>query len=512
MSRDDAFEAWRRRALDADILEIAQSGIVKAQLRKKSQEHVGPCPMCGGGSNATGKKRLPDGFAVNPKKRVFNCRRGGAGGDVIAMVMHACGVPFLAACEMITGEPPPAQGSVISEETKQKTEELKAEAAERERRRIADDNIYRQREIRTVRDIYNHAHPFAGSSAEIYAGIRGLVFPPAPADRAAPIKCVEAMPYHVDKDTIVHRGPAMVAPIINAKREFQGLHFTYLDLSSEKGKIRIERDGEPLDAKKSRGSKQGNFVALCGPPAPETLVIGEAIEKTIAVQMALASTGMDLSAAAFWSACDLGNLAGKSAATVVHPTLKSEKTGRPIKVAGGSPDLTAAAIEIPDSVVDLVLLGDSTSDPFTTHLAMGRAAARYERPGRTVRIAWAPEGVDFDDLLREARGDEALTAAALRQIADIVVAALPYVAEPVLPAPVPLSAEDLRKAGLAALDVERVRLRSAEGDARAIVLQEAATRPARSPAPARSRKPWPRPCWKPQHLKPASSRISAPRP
>ncbi|KRR25929.1 phage/plasmid primase, P4 family [Bradyrhizobium retamae] len=472
MSRDDAFETWRRRALDADILEVALSGIVKAQLRKKSREHVGPCPMCGGGSNVKGKKRAPDGFAVNPAKRVFNCRRGGAGGDVIAMVMHTCGVPFLAACELITGEPPPAQGSVISEETKLKSEQLKAEAAERERRRIEDDNIYRAREIRTVRDIYDHAHPFAGSSAEVYAGIRGLVFPPAPADRAAPIKCVEAMPYHIDKDTIVHRGPAMVAPIISANREFRGLHFTYLDLSGEKGKIQIEHEGELLDAKKSRGSKQGNFVALYGPPAPETLVIGEAIEKTIAVYMALSAAGEDLSSAAFWSACDLGNLAGKSAATVVHPTLKSEKTGPPIKVAGSAPDLTAPAIEIPDSVTDLVLLGDSTSDPFSTKLAMARASARYERPGRTVRIAWAPAGADFDDLLREAKGDGALTAAALQQIAGIFHAATPFVAEP---EPKLLSPDELRRVGLAALDQEIQRLRDTEGqNARANVLQEVA--------------------------------------
>jgi putative DNA primase/helicase len=45
---------------------------------------------------------------------------------------------------------------------------------------------------------------------------------------------------------------------------------------------------------------------------------------------------------------------------------------------------------------------------------------------------------------------------------------------PAFAEPQPLSAEDLRKAGLAALDVESARLRSAEGDARAIVLQEAA--------------------------------------
>lgn len=467
MAFDDAFEAWRRRALDKNILETAQSGIVGAQLTKKSREHVGACPMCGGGTDAKGKKRKADGFAVNPTKGVFNCRRGGVGGDVIAMVMHAKGVSFHEACELITGEPPPARGSVITEETRRKSEELQAEAAERERRRIEDDNIYRQREIRTVRDIYKYAHAFEGSSAEIYAGIRGLVFPPAPADRAAPIKCVEAMPYHVDKDTVVHRGPAMVAPIINADREFQGLHFTYLDLTSEKGKLRLEYEGEPLDAKKSRGSKKGNFIALSGPVAPSFLVIGEAIEKTTAVYMALASTGRDMSVSAFWSACDLGNLAGAAAATVVHPTLKTAK-GRPIKVGGDVPDIEITAIVIPDSVTDLVLLGDSTSDPFSTRLAMSRAAARYVRPGRTVRIAWAPEDVDFDDLLRDAKGDQEATAAALARIAAIVDQATEdETGREVDPAAM---AQAVRKFGLEQLNAARADLASASGDDRLVRL------------------------------------------
>jgi hypothetical protein len=34
--------------------------------------------------------------------------------------------------------------------------------------------------------------------------------------------------------------------------------------------------------------------------------------------------------------------------------------------------------------------------------AFYRAQQRYARDGRTVRVAWAPEGMDFDDLLREA--------------------------------------------------------------------------------------------------------------
>jgi hypothetical protein len=419
MALDDAFEAWRRRASDTDILKVAQGNEIKAQLIKKSREWVGACPLCGGGSDTKGKKHKPDGFAVNPEKRVFNCRRGGAGGDVIAMVMHVREVPFLEACEIIIGEPPPARGSVITEGTRKKGEQLKEEAEKRQSKIDKDDNIYRAREIRALRDIRDRRKPVADSSAEGYAAIRGLVFPPAPEGRGAPLGCVEEMPYYLDKDTVVHRGPALAATIINGKRKFCGLHFTYIDLAQPKGKLQLDHDGELLDAKKSRGSKQGGFIPLCGPVDPQFLVMGEAIEKTVAVYMALESTGRDLSQAAFWSACDLGNLTGRAAASVKHPTLKT-KTGRPVNVSGGVPDLTTPAIDIPDSVTDLVLLGDSTSDPFSTRLAMARASVRYARPGRTVRVAWAPDGVDFDDLLRETKGDQAATAEALKRIAAIV--------------------------------------------------------------------------------------------
>jgi hypothetical protein len=159
-------------------------------------------------------------------------------------------------------------------------------------------------------------------------------------------------------------------------------------------------------------------------------VLGEGAEKVIAVWQALderARAGelpigrFSLDQTAFWSACDLGNLAGKAADSVRHPTLK-HASGRAARVAGAVPDLDGPAIVIPDTVDDLVLLGDSTSDEFTTRLAMCRAAARYAAPGRRVRVAWAPAGLDFDDLWRLATNDEERAAAAA-QIAAIVEAA-----------------------------------------------------------------------------------------
>jgi hypothetical protein len=346
---------------------------------------------------------------VNQSKGVFNCR-GSEGGDVVKMVMHACRTDFLAACEIITGEPPPRPAgtsapprAVESAEDKEKRE---AEHAAKQKRREDDENLYRQKERRTAFDIWQRAHPLPGSSGADYLALRGLKFPPTVLGRKDRLRCVESMPYFVHRGRdieVVHRGPALVAPIVDAARKFRGLHLTYLDLNEPKGKLRLKdpKTGEPLDPKKTRGSVVGNVVDLIGPAEPEQLILGEGTEKVIAVWMALEASGRDLTRTGFRSAINLGNLGGKHSETLRHPSLKN-KSGGSMKVPGFAPDMNAPAIVIPDSVTDLVLLGDSTSDQFTTNCAMARAAARYARAGRTVRVAWAPDGKDFDDLLREA--------------------------------------------------------------------------------------------------------------
>jgi putative DNA primase/helicase len=428
---DPAFEAWKQRATGADILDVA-TGVLGLKLKRKGQERVGPCPRCGG----------DDRFSVRPSKQVFNCR-GADGGDAVAMVMHVRAFGFLAACEIIVGEPPPARGTQLTAEQLAGAERAKAESAARAVKRDADENFFRQRERRTAFDIFENAHGLAGSSAEAYLQRRGLRFPATPEGRFDRIRCVESMPYFRggnDLAEVLHRGPAMVLPIVDAARVQRGLHLTYLDLAQPKGKLELagpDNPAKPLDAKKSRGSKQGNRVELIGPRDPRRLVLGEGAEKVIAVWQALDDRALagelpigriPLDQTAFWSACDLGNLAGKHAGTLRHPTLK-HASGRALHVAGAVPDLDAPAIVIPGSVEDLVLLGDSTSDEFTTRLAMCRAAARYAAPGRRVRVAWAPAGLDFDDLWRLAASDaERIEAAA--QIAAIVEAA----EAPVMPA------------------------------------------------------------------------------
>jgi hypothetical protein len=380
--------AWIDRARDADIVAVAARPPLNAVLKRFGREWIGPCPACGGA----------DRFAVNPSKKggVFNCR-GFGGGDAIAMVMHVAGVQFLPACAIINGEDFPAGAQPPAADPaarRQQQEDMEAAArareltrAERDLARAKEADAYRQRERATLYDIWTHAADLDGSSAARYLARRGLERPPG-----CRLRCVEAMPYfHGDelgedgrkRKRVIHRGPALLAPIIDHDGRFAGLHFTYLDLAAPNGKaaLRDPKDDAALPAKKARGSKQGHHIevfrgALVERDGAARLVLGEGIEKTIAVYLALAAAGRELSRTLFWVASDLGNLAGAAAASVPHPHQKTAN-GRALRVAGPLPDLTRPGLAIPASVGDVVLLGDSTSDPFTTQCALARAGARY---------------------------------------------------------------------------------------------------------------------------------------
>jgi hypothetical protein len=89
------FNDWVQRARAVPIeKEIERRGV---KLRREGLERVGACPKCGG----------DDRFAINIKKRVFNCRGCGISGDVISLVEALDGVDFNTACTQLTGTPPP---------------------------------------------------------------------------------------------------------------------------------------------------------------------------------------------------------------------------------------------------------------------------------------------------------------------------------------------------------------------------------------------------------------------
>jgi hypothetical protein len=358
------------------------------RLRRRSSgkwTHGGPCPFCSDKPESKTATR----FECNAL--AWTCAVCADGGDVIKLVMLHESLDFRGAIDWLGG----AQQTDPAEEEKRR-------AAREERRRKHDEEgrFYREKKRRELYTMWCTALELPGTPAQEYLRLRGF-------SRLAPafrLRCILNMPYYLVEDDaaqIIHRGPAMVAAILRPDGVFGGLHFTYIDLSRPKGKIELRHPetGELLEAKIARGSKQGGHAVLTSPPEPTQMILGEGIEKTGAVWLALDTVGRDLSRTAFWVALDLGNLAGRSSASVPHPTRRT-KQDRVQRVPGPTPDFTAPAIAIPDSITDLVLLGDSTSDAFDTQCAMARGAVRYARKGRRVRCAWAPPGVDFDDMIR----------------------------------------------------------------------------------------------------------------
>jgi putative DNA primase/helicase len=369
------------------------------RLRKQGRKMIGPCPVCSANRQSGSATRFEcdaDGWV---------CAVCQDGGDVIKLVQlvqfnSGDADTFLAAVDWLGG----ARGP-----------EDPAAAAERERRRReieAKSAEFREQERGKVFEIWKRGTAIAGTPVEAYLCKRlGIDAADCtiPDRDALRLRALEAMPYYATgaRDAeMLARASAMLAPIVRGGK-FCGLHVTYLDLAEPKGKLFLRGpDGEALPAKKVRGSKAGGHIEIVGRTLPGRLIIGEGIEKTLAVFAALCACERADVATAFWTSVDLGNLGGKAAAAVAHPTLKNA-AGRAQRVPGPDPDLSAPGIEIPDSVTEIIILGDASSDPFTTQCAIARAAARWARPGRLIEVAWSSQDEDFDDALRAGPWDEA---------------------------------------------------------------------------------------------------------
>jgi hypothetical protein len=279
-----------------------------------------------------------------------------------------------------------------------------------------------------------------------------------------PLRCHPALPYWAPREDgtrgwrRIHQGPAMLAAITDGEGRFQGVHITWVDPDrpGRKAAIPHPQTGEILPAKKMRGSKARGAIRLIGPAAPPArsghppadddtgpsrLVIGEGIETVLSVFLAErgsaakadirppgapsltpgaqgrdcgpaegrprgAASQSDAGVSAYWSGLDLGHIGGRAAASIDHPTLtRTDAKGRVFRrrVPGPWPDPQPERdLPVPDGVTEILLLGDGDSDRFATEMHLRRAAARWAAPGRRIRIAWAEEGADFNDMLCDA--------------------------------------------------------------------------------------------------------------
>lgn len=370
-------------------LDVIAGGYVK--LRRAGGRLVGPCPICGGRATSQRFEVKPDGNWV--------CAVCPDGGDVIHLVMKVEDCDFRGAIEKLGGQ-----------------RELDAAQAKRlfearEKKRIAQEGKsaeFREKERKRLWEAWKRAGEIHGTAAARYLEGRGLVLPAScPGLRflaAAPYFHGEQLDDRGRKSPIIlHKGPAMLAAFIRADGKFGGLHTTWLSADNPPKKVELHdpETGELLNAKKMRGSKAGAHIAIALIDNPRRLVVGEGIETVLAVWTAYHQAQRSIEDTAFWAAGDLGNMAGRSVKTVPHPTLK-RPNGRAVSVPNDQPDPDDPGLSIPDSVEELILLGDGDSEPVLTKFAMLRAARRYAREGRNIRIAFAPAGLDFNDVLRGA--------------------------------------------------------------------------------------------------------------
>ena len=356
-------------------------------LRRRAGRIVGPCPLCGGGKRSERVEVKRAGTA----DEAFVCAACATGGDVVKLTQLAHGLDFRAAIERLGGarQIDPADAARREREIERKRAQREAAAAKS-----------REAERRRCLSIWRSSAPAAGSPVEAYLRARAIS-----EIGGMRVRFSAEQAYFdgevVDEATgrkaprLIHRGPAMLAPILDAAGVFRGVHITWIDADrpGRKAELFDPDTGEQLPAKKMRGSKAGGFVDAFPGGDPARVYLGEGIESVGSAREGKRDGFV------YRVAGDLGNLAGRAIETLPHPVLK-DRAGRPRRVPGPQPDLESDACPIPRACRDLVLVKDGDSDLVLTDFAMQRAAARHRLAGRRIAVAEFGAGLDANDLLR----------------------------------------------------------------------------------------------------------------
>jgi hypothetical protein len=331
-----AVNEWIGRAREADIVEVARR--LQPRLRRVGIEWVGPCP--------SGCAR-EDGFAVAPRKRVFTCRPSGAGGDVIAMVMHSLACDFKDACAFIVGRGRPSPRVLPFNETLRRQRSCAERAASTERRGTVSDAPEEAERIlkrNIAAGIWERSVPVSGSIGESSFVRRGL-------DPAA----FHELRFHPCLEHWFGGGcmPAVVAQVTSGDGDFLGVHATFLTEDGGANKLLGNK------RKLMLGGVRGGGVRFGLPPREEAYVVGEGIEST-------------LSAMRLWG------------------------------LSSGCAALSAPGLEtllLPVDVRRIVIAADNDIN-FRGQDAANRARHRWQTEGRQVRVRLpTAQGHDFNDLL-----------------------------------------------------------------------------------------------------------------
>jgi len=349
------------------------------------RELCGPCPKCGvAGHNP--KSGPSDRFNINLATGAFFCRQCDIrGGDVIALVRAVEDCTFPDALTLLCGEKPKEETEEQRRDREKRQRDLKKELKRQadERERAAER--YRRKAVADASAIWRRARPNHPGVVHAYLRARGLdpdLLPEMPA-----LRFLVDHPYvkKQGRDYVtMHRGPCMIAGILNADGHLTAVHQTWLDQTPPHGKAQIVYEGQSQTAKLVRGSKKGGAIRLHTPPGPDTLVMGEGIETTLTALIA-----RPFENAAYWAGIDLGNMGG------IMQKIPGTRYS-------GLPDMTDTEAFVPPTWVKrFVYIMDGDSNPKMTRakLESGIKRAMALRPGLRGQIVHAGVGVDLNDLI-----------------------------------------------------------------------------------------------------------------
>lgn len=302
MNRTAAYEDWRRRADECDLL--ATAVMYGAKLKRAGREHVGPCIACGGS----------DRFSINPGKNLWHCRGHGGGHGAIGLVMHAKGLSFGQACEALTGEPNPATNRPArplseTEQAERNRQRIKMEQAQRARQEREEQ--YQESTTTAARAIWEASAPIADTLAAKYLNSRGIPTP----DGGWPdmLRFHPALPYP-GKGKL----PAMVCRVDDVGSELTAIWRIYLRADGRKADV--------PEAKLGLGPAGGGAVRLFG--------TGREIAIAEGVETALGYWTLTCGRAPCWAALSTSGLIGFEAPLGVERVTIAPDGDRPIRKCG----------------------------------------------------------------------------------------------------------------------------------------------------------------------------------
>lgn len=316
---------------------------------------------------------------VDDRRGSFHCFGCGQSGDHFDALMHFKGLNFPQAVEDMGGVRP------VSADDRRVLEDRRREVE-------AEETKERARMKASVDRTFAAGQAVAGTAVAAYLAARCI---PAATSWTFDLRFAPELSYRGYADaeaaqpTELGLFPAMLAAIRDVSGELIGIHRTYLDPAAPR-KLAPPGDPKRNKAKKVLGEMKGGMIRL-SPPRP-MIALGEGIE-TSRSWFALGNGGGEYAVAA---AVSLGNLSGRAAGSIPHPTAPPDQKKR---IPNGEPDMDWPGVILPDEVDEVMLLMDGDSEYEMTRARILVAARRFRQLGKTVLVDDAPRGQDFNDLI-----------------------------------------------------------------------------------------------------------------